>query len=373
MAAEPDKARVLFVALISLLLLVPMFASCESPSPRVEYAMNTLCSVNLFGDGNSRLYSEIFLRIREIDRTMTAFPPILEPVAGGPVSGVVEIGRQAGIMPVHVGPDLIFVLERALYFAEISDGAFDPTIGPLTKLWGIRTQAQRVPDCAEIAAALDLVDWRDLVIDREAGTVFLRRPGMSLDLGSIAKGYAGDEAARIAREAGVRRAIIDLGGNIVLVGRRQQRGNTLQRLFSRRVHEDLPWRIGLQNPIAGRGEHIAVVYAHDTSIVTSGVYNRFFVVPAPDGNRRYHHLFSTTTGFPVENGLLSVTVITKSSTDADALSTVAFTMGYERGRAVIDSRPGVEAIFVFEDRSVRITCGLAGILRMAGDEFVLAE
>ena len=340
--------------------LLPLFflSACvayERP-PRMEFALGTVCVVSLFDCGTDALYSDIFSRIREIDQTMTAFPTL---VGGGLVSSVVEIGRQAGIEPVRVGADLIDVLERARYFAEMSDGAFDPTIGPLTRLWGIGTHTQRVPDYGEIAAALDLVNWRDLVIDREAGTVFLRRQGMSLDLGSIAKGYAGDEVARIAREGGVRHALIDLGGNIVVVGRRA------------RTNE--PWRIGMRNPLEGRGTHIGVVEVYDTSIVTSGISERFFEVLALDGTvRRYHHLFSTVDGFPVNNGLLSVTIITESSTDADALSTVAFAMGYERGRALIDSRPGTEAIFVFDDLGVRITDGLAEIFSITNDEFTLA-
>ncbi|MCL2191181.1 MAG: FAD:protein FMN transferase [Treponema sp.] len=344
-----------FLAAFLLSFFLP---SCESEGHlRVEFALGTICVVSLFDCGNDQLYNDVFSRIREIDRTMTAFSA---PVDGGSDSYVVEIGRRAGIAPVRVGADLIDVLERALYFAEISGGAFDPTIGPLTGLWGIGTGTlQRVPGDAEIAAALDLVNWRDLEIDREAGTVFLRRPGMSLDLGSIAKGYAGDEAARIAREAGVRRALIDLGGNIVVVGRRRQ-------------GRDDPWRIGLQNPLGGRGGHLGVLEVYDTSVVTSGVNERFFVVQAPDGTtRRYHHLLSTVDGFPVENGLLSVTVVTKSSTDADALSTAAFALGYERGRSLVDSMPGFEAIFVFDDRRVKTTDGLARVFRLTDGEFTL--
>jgi len=349
--------------------------SCARAFPRVEWALGTVCSVNLFEDGTHGLYSDIFERIREIERDMTAFTPPIVGVAGAAsVSQVVEIGRQAGIAPVRVGADLIYVLERALHFAEISDGAFDPTIGPLTALWGIGTERQRVPSDDEIADALALVNWRDLVIDRAAGTAFLRRRGMSLDLGSIAKGFAGDESAWIAREAGVRRAMIDLGGNIVAVGMRQRRGNALERFFSRRVHADLPWRIGIQNPIRGRGAHMGIVEVSDTSVVTSGVYERFFHAPGPDGvTRRFHHLLCTRTGFPVENGLLSVTIVTRSSTDADALSTAAFALGYPRGRAIVEATPGAEAIFVFEDRRVRITGGLADVFRLTGEEFTLSR
>jgi thiamine biosynthesis lipoprotein len=272
------------------------------------------------------------------------------------VSGVVAINRQAGIEPVHIRADLMELLEKALHYAELSGGAFDPTIGPLVRLWGIGTDSERVPGEEEIAQALKLVNWRDLIIDRESGTAFLLREGMALDLGAIAKGYAGDEALRIAKEGKVKRAVFDLGGNIVTLGGREKKGRT-----------SIPWRIGIQNPLMGRGSYIGVVPVNDMSVVTSGVYERHF----ESGGERYHHILSTVNGYPVENGLLSATIVTSSSTAADALSTVVFTLGFERGKAVIDSIPGAEAIFVFNDRSVRITGGLADIFKLTDDEFVL--
>jgi thiamine biosynthesis lipoprotein len=272
------------------------------------------------------------------------------------VSGVVAINRKAGLEPVHIRADLIELLETALYYAELSGGAFDPTIGPLVQLWGIGTDSERVPDEGEIARALRLVNWRDLIIDRESGTAFLRREGMALDLGAIAKGYAGDEALRIAKEDNVKRAVFDLGGNIVTLGWREQKGKT-----------STPWRIGIQNPLMGRGSYIGVLPVNDMSVVTSGVYERHF----ESGGKSYHHLLSTVNGYPVENGLLSATIVTKSSTAADALSTVVFTLVYERGRAVVDSIPGAEAIFVFNDHSVISTSGLVGIFKLTDNEFTL--
>jgi len=271
------------------------------------------------------------------------------------ISGVVMINEQAGIEPVNVRADLLDVLEKALHYAALSDGAFDPTVGPLVQLWGIGTDSQRIPDDAEIERALELVNWRDVVIDRKTGTAFLRRKGMALDLGAIAKGYAGDEAARIAREAKVKRALFDLGGNIVTLGWREQKRKISPR----------PWRIGIQNPLDGRGTYIGVVTVHDASVVTSGVYERYF----ESAGKRYHHILSTANGRPVENGLLSVTIVTAGSTDADALSTAVFTLGFERGKALIDSIPETEAIFVFDNRSVRLTGGLAGIFTLTDDEF----
>jgi thiamine biosynthesis lipoprotein len=270
------------------------------------------------------------------------------------VSGVLAINRQAGIAPVKVRADLLEVLETALRYADLSGGAFDPTIGPLVKLWGIGSESQRIPTDGEIAAALELVNYRDLIIDRKSGTAFLRREGMEIDLGGIAKGYAADEAARIAKEGRVKRGIIDLGGNILALGWRNERGS-------------VPWRIGVQNPFRDRGASIGFLAVHDTSVVTSGVYERFFEA---DG-RHYHHILSTANGYPADNGLLSVTIVTERSMDADALSTAVFAMGYGKGRALIDSIPNAQAVFVFADMSVKITEGLSGIFTLTNDEFTV--
>ena len=358
---------------VLLIILLLAQTGCEkTASPQVEFVLGTVCRVNLYEGGTSQLYSRIFARIREIDRTMTVYPGEFEALlSGGEItdpdsetaamfrsaietltSGVVAINEQAGIEPVSVRADLLDVLEKALHYAALSDGAFDPTVGPLVQLWGIGTDHERIPGDEEIERALELVNWRDVAIDRAAGTAFLRRSGMALDLGAIAKGYAGDEAARIARAAKVKRAVFDLGGNIVTLGWRDRK-------------KSLPWRIGIQNPLSERNAYIGVVTVHDSSVVTSGVYERYF----ESEGKRYHHILSTANGRPVENGLLSVTIITASSTDADALSTAVFTLGFEKGKALIDSIPEAEAIFVFNDRSVRSTSGLAGIFTLTDDEF----
>jgi FAD:protein FMN transferase len=362
--------------LLSLALLPLLLSACfkRQPSQR-EFALGTVCVINLYESGNDRLYSRIFSRIREINNVMGAFPGEFEDLledllnddtinnldfgdkaVSALVSGVLAINRKAGIAPVKVRADLIEVLETALRYAELSGGAFDPTVGPLVRLWNIGTDAQRIPSDDEIAAALTLVNFRDLVIDRGNGTAFLRRRGMEIDLGAIAKGYAADEAGRIAKEGRVKRGIIDLGGNILALGWRGERGKEL-----------LPWRIGVQNPFGSRGEYIGVLAVHDTSVVTSGVYERYF----DNGGTRYHHILSTTDGYPVDNGLLSVTIVTGRSMEADALSTAVFAMGFVRGKALIDSIPGAQAVFVFADRSVKITEGLSGIFTLTDDKFTL--
>ena len=327
----------------------------------MELVLGTACAVNLFEDGSNQIYSQIFSRVREIDRTMNFHAgEFHEMISGGIVdpdsrtaaaiqsaaealtSGIAAVNARAGIEPVKVRPDIIDVLEKAQYFSEISGGAFDPTIGPLVRLWGIGTDEARVPDYYEIANTLKLVNRREVIIDREAGTVFLLSGGMALDFGAIAKGFAVDEAVRIARKAGVKRGIFDFGGDIYVLGRRGQ------------GRDKSPWRIGIQNPLNERGEYIGVLQAVDKSVVTSGVYERFF---ESDG-KYFHHILSPETGYPVDSGLLSVTVVADKCADADALSTAVFVLGFERGRALINSIPDTEAIFIFDDNNIIITAGL---------------
>jgi thiamine biosynthesis lipoprotein len=345
------------LCLVPLFFLIPL--SCaKAPPAQGEFILGTVCNINLYEKGTKNLYAVMFSRIREIDRTMSVNPPVFSAgSSGADGSGENEAGRinaDAGIKPAAVSGDVIGVLERALYYAELSGGAFDPTVGPLVKLWGIGTDAPRIPGEGEIQAALSLVNWRDVLINHEEGTVFLRKPGMAIDLGAIAKGYAADEAAALAKKHGVRRAIIDLGGNILALGSRR---------------ENAPWRIGIQDPEGERGNYLGVLQVRDKSVVTSGIYERFF----EEEGRRYHHILSTQNGRPVDNGLLSVTIIADISIDADALSTAAFALGWEKGRSLIETVPGAEAVFVFADQSVRGTGGAMEIFTLTGDKYRIEE
>jgi thiamine biosynthesis lipoprotein len=332
--------------LFAVLLVSFIGAGCAKAAPgRSEFVLGTVCSVNLYKGGTEKIYREIFARLREIEDVMSAN---LED------SEVEAINKQAGIRPVPVREDVLEVIEEALRYADLSGGVFDPTIGPLVKLWGIGSDNARLPSEEEIRAVLPLINWQDLVIDRGAGTAFLKRPGMSLDLGGIAKGYAADEVIRILRKTRVRGAIIDLGGNVFAYGEKEGRQ---------------PWRIGVQNPQESRGAYLGVLEVRDKTIVTSGVYERFF----EDGGRRYHHILSPTHGYPVDSGLLSVTIIAGRSIDADALSTSAFALGWEAGAALVESVDGADAIFVFEDRTVRGTSGAMAGFTLTDPGYRLAD
>jgi len=314
------------------LFLVSCFlflVSCAQQEPsRTEIALgNTLCTITLFKHGNENIYNEIFNKIREIENLMSV---------NIPSSDISRINAAAGIESVQVHAEVFKVIERAVYFANVSDGAFDPTVGPLVALWGINTGSENIPSQHKIDEVLPLVNWRNIELDESNTSVFLTQRGMSLDLGAIAKGYAADSAAKIIRDANITRALIDLGGNIIVIGERSA---------------NVPWRVGIQKPGHKRGESIVTLQLTDKTIVTSGVYERYF----KENGKHYHHLFEPFSGYPADNGLLSVTIVMDVSMDADALSTAVFVLGYERGLVLLESFPEVEAIFIFENMEIRST------------------
>ncbi len=322
--------------------------ACSPLPPQSELVLGTVCTVNLYGKGNRAVYNEIFTRLREIENRMSINTDGTELDA---------VNAAAGIAPVQVSADVFYVAAHGLRYAELSRGAFDPTIGAVVKLWGINTDAARVPSQAELDEALKLVDYRKAALNEADSTIFLEKAGMLIDLGGIAKGYAADEAARIIAEHEVPAALIDLGGNIMVYGKKRG-GN--------------PWRVSVQDPLASdRGAALGVLEFESTAtVVTSGVYERFF--KADDG-KSYHHILSAKDAYPVENGLLSVTITAPSSLDADALSTAVFALGYEQGKNLVNSLMSVEGLFVFADKTVRGTDGIMKRFTLTGAGYTVAE
>ena len=326
---------------IKLLCILTSLIGCSEPiTSKTELGLGTVCTITLYEQGKPQIYDKIFNRIFEIEALMSVH--ITE-------SELHRINEAAGFTPVKVRDEVFNIIERALVYTELSDSAFNPAIGPIVSLWDIGGEAQRVPSRDEIEAALGLLYVRDIELDRDNSTVFLKKHGMALDLGAIAKGFAADEAARIIREAwdllpqrqqqDYPRAIIDLGGNILVLGEKP---------------DSSAWSIGIQDPLDSR-EIIGYVSIDQNkneqkTIVTSGIYQRYFI----EDGILYHHIFSSLDGYPVNNNLLSVTIISESSIDADALSTAVFVLGYEKGKAIMQSLDGVSCIFVFDDQLIRI-------------------
>jgi thiamine biosynthesis lipoprotein len=301
--------------------------------------------VRLVGGGSEKLLDAVFARLKQIEDELSV---------NKPGSQIDAVNAAAGMEPVAVGPDAVAILKRDLELSAWSDGAFDASVGPLVKLWGIGTDHARLPESAEIAAAKRLVGWKDIVLDETKGTVFLRRKGMALDLGSTSKGYAADEIAKLIRAARVKGAVIDLGGNVYVVGSRP---------------DGKGWRIGLQDPFSTeRGAYLGIASLVDKTMVTSGVYERFFI---KDG-KRYHHILDTKTGYPVDNGLMSVTIVTARSFDADGFTTTIFALGRIRGMALAREK-GVDVIVVDSDKKVYMSPGVSAYFEISDPSFSFAE
>lgn len=258
-----------------------------------------------------------------------------------PDSEVSRLNAAAGRGPVDVGPEMVEVLLEAQRIAELSGGSFDVTIAPVVDAWGFRPDLteQRVPDPDELSAALALVDYRQLLVDAAAGQAELMRAGMSVDLGAIAKGYAVDRVVAILHTAGIKSALVDVGGNIHALGLRPT---------------GQAWRVGLQHPRESQ-QLLGVLSLTGRNIATSGDYQRFFVL---DG-RRYHHIIDPRTGYPAQ-AVMMVAIVADTGMEADAVSTAAFVLGAQEGLALV-RRMGLEAVLYTGDGQLQLTAGLTAL------------
>ncbi len=283
-------------------------------------------------------------RVVEIDDRMSVFKPN---------SDISRINRFSGIKPVVVHPETLRLLGVAKTLGDYSEGAFDITIRPLVELWGINKKMNYVPSQNEIYVTKKLVNYKDIYLDNRSGTAFLKEPGQALDLGGIAKGYAADQVKRILINGGVKKALINLGGNVVAIGSKNR---------------NMPWNIGIQNPLAPTGEFFGAVSLKNKTIVTSAGNERFFV---KDGVLN-HHILNPLTGRPAKSGLLSITVICSTSVLADALSTAIFILGIEKGLKLL-KRFKADGVFVADDSKIFVTEGLQKCFDLIGAKNVAVE
>ncbi len=339
--------------MVFLILLVLTFSGCskEKTSEVISetiYALGTVIDIQIYDenvDKAKKAIQESIERITEIENKMSVNKDISE---------VILINENAGENPVQVSEDTFYVLKKAKEYSKLSNGAFDLTIEPIVKLWGIGTEDARVPEKEEITSLLNLVNYEDLKLDESTNKVQLNKKGQAIDLGGIAKGYAGDEIKRILLENDINTAFINLGGNVVTLGTKVDGSS---------------WRIGIQNPLGDRGNYIAVLEVVDKTVVTSGNYERYFI----EDGKRYHHIINPKTGYPAEEGIISSTIVTDKSIDADALSTSVYVLGLEKGMELIESLDNVDAVIITEDKNVYITEGLKETFNIVDDSFILAN
>lgn len=244
-----------------------------------------------------------------------------------------EISRinSAGGNPVEVSDETVTLLRKAIYYGDLSNGAFDVTIAPVSNLWDFHAEAPALPAPEAIYEAASHVDYKNILID--GNTVRLLDPYASIDVGGIAKGYIADILKKYLKEQGVKHAVINLGGNVLAMGSRLDGSD---------------YNIGIQKPFDMTGEPITSVRISNKSVVTSGTYQRYFEA---DG-KLYHHILDPNTGYPCENNLTSVTIITNSSLTADALSTTCFLLGYDKSMRLIEQLDNVDAVFITNDNKI---------------------
>ncbi|MGY5956756.1 FAD:protein FMN transferase [Kosakonia sp. BK9b] len=246
-------------------------------------------------------------------------------------SQVMDINLAAGRHPVHVSRPVYELIKCARDASVWPNSTFNLAIGPLVKLWRIGFQGDRVPAASDIAARLRITRPQDVVLDDVAGTVFLAQPGMEIDLGAIAKGFIADRVRNDLHQQGVSEALINLGGNVQTLGTPHG-----------------AWTIGVKKPFAGADALVGTIDVVNKSVVTSGTYERYF---EQDG-KRWHHILDPRTGYPLENELDSVTVISSDSLDGDIWTTLLFGMGVEQGCAALRQREDIDAIFVTKNRDI---------------------
>jgi len=317
--------RQYIAGLLSLLLFVFALVGCKGPKQvaykRDFFAMDTYitCQVLTKDEALAKAgldgVEKAFL---EIDRLTNRFDKKSE---------VSAVNENAGIAPVKVSEDVSAIVETALEWSDKTDGAFNILIGSAMDLWGFGTEKPKVPAKENLAEALTKTDYHKIVLNIEQSTLFLPEKGMVMDLGGVAKGYATDKAVAALKKLGIENALINAGGNVYAMGSKA---------------DGAPWRVGVQDPKDPQGI-AAVLAVSNSTLVSSGDYQRYFEV---DGIR-YHHILDPATGCPARASR-GTTVIMKSSTVADILSTALFVKGPAKGIELAESFNEVSAVMIID-------------------------
>ncbi len=306
--------------------------TAAKPYQETQFLMDTIIEVTAYGPGAEQAVKAAFAEFKRLDKLANKFDPD---------SQLSKINAMAGRAKVAVDPELVDMIRQSAAIAAKLDGAFDITVGALTDLWGVGSKHEFVPDQADIDRVLPLVDYRMVEVDAAAGTVYLPQPGMRLDLGGIAKGYALTKAVEQLKAAGINSALVNAGGDIKVIGRRPD-GN--------------PWRIGVQDPRNPDRIVAKIALTEWDSLQTSGDYQRFFI----KGGVRYAHIISPKTGRQPRE-LSSVTLVYRGEgTGAEIASSGVFVLGPDKGREALKRFPGVEAIMVTAAGQVIVSPGLEG-------------
>ncbi|MDD3656390.1 MAG: FAD:protein FMN transferase [Atribacterota bacterium] len=269
-------------------------------------------------------------------------------------SQISQINQQAGKAWTSVSPESLLVIKEAKRYARLTKGLFDITIAVLVNLWQQYGKVGQLPPHHLIEEALTKINYEDILIEEEKGRVKLQKEKQKIDLGGIAKGYIANCVIELYRENRLHSAIVNLGGNVAVLGKRE---------------DGKLWQVGIQDPEQKRGKCLATVAVSDTSVVTSGNYERFYL----EGNRKYHHILNPFTGYPSNSGLNSVTIIYPDAMLADVLSTAIFIAGLEEGINLLCHYADVEAIMVNNHRQIYFSRGILSKFQLIEEGYNLYQ
>lgn len=325
------RRRFSFASIMLILTAIFSIVSCSvqrnavsniTPIKRDGFFLDTIISVSIYGMDAK----EAGQSIDDCFELAKYYEDLLSKTIE--TSDIYKINSSAP-SPVEVSPDTVNVIKKGLEYSKLSGGDFDISMGNVTSMWDFHSDNPTLPDLAKVSENASYVDYRKIKID--GNTVRLTESNVSIDLGGIAKGFIADRMKEKLLENGVTSAFINLGGNVLVIGKKP---------------DDSPVRVGIQDPRNEDGAPIITLSdTENLSIVTSGTYQRYFEI---DGVR-YHHILSTKDGMPVNNDLASVTIISPSSTDCDALSTTCFILGEESATKLLNTFQNIKAIFIYNN------------------------
>ena len=297
------------------------------PVSKSGFYFDTVITVTLYDTEQIDLLDDCFSLAKKYENL---FSKTIE------TSDVYKINHSNGEATV-VDKETLYLIEKAVFYAKLSDGAIDPTVLPLSDLWAFG-ENETVPDIDAVALALSNVNYENIIIDNAASSVTLKGPNAGIDLGFIAKGYIADKMKEYLTSKGVKSGLINLGGNLLTIGEKPNKTSYL---------------LGIKKPFSKDNSTIKNVSVKDKSLVTSGIYERCFY----ENDILYHHILDTKTGYPISNELLSVTILSDSSMEGDAYSTMCLCLGLKEGMELIEATEGLEALFITDDMKLHYSSG----------------
>lgn len=336
------------LAAAGVLLLAGMFAispgyirknQALSPMERTDFLLNTFVNIKIYDSTDSAVLDGAIALCRNYEVRLS------RTIETSEISKLNN--RTPDQHTFTLSDETAELLRTALHYCEISDGAFDITIEPVSSLWDFTAETPELPNESTVKAAVTDIGYENLLLT--GNTLSFLSPETRIDLGAIAKGFIADKIKEYLLEQGVNSAIINLGGNVLCIGTRPDAS---------------PFRIGLQKPFAEREETFATANVSDMSVVTSGVYERHFII----NGTNYHHILNPKTGYPYDNGLISVSILSEHSVDGDGLSTTCFSLGLEKGMELVNSLDGIYGCFIDEDYNIYYSDGMEDFLSDSGNK-----